>query len=91
MKVVLGFIEILAAWKFFSATIQGVELGGVITREVIFAIWGITLVIMALYLLGKVKFPHDSPLEKIGAGRVTLVGVTLLCAAACFWAVAGKR
>lgn len=91
VKGVLGFIEILAAWKFFSATINGWGLDSIISREVIYAIWGITLLAMALYLVGKIRFPHDAPLRKIGAGRITLVFLSVLGAAACFWAVAGKR
>ena len=91
VKGVLGFIELIAAWKFFSATIGGFSLDTIISREVIFAIWGITLVVMAFYMLGKIRFPHDSPLKKIGAGRVVLTALILVSAGFCFWAVAGKR
>ena len=91
VKGILGFIELIAAWKFFSATIGRLGWDAVISREVIFAIWGLTMVAMALYILGKIKFPHDSPLQKIGAGRVVLVMLILAGAGFCFAAVAGHR
>lgn len=90
VKGILGFIEIIAAWKFFSATIGRFGLDSVISREVIYAIWGLLLVAMALYLLGRFRFPHDSPLEKIGAPRVLLSLAFLLLAGFCGWAVAGR-
>jgi thiol:disulfide interchange protein DsbD len=90
VKGILGFIEIIAAWKFFSATIGRFGLDSVISREVIYAIWGLLLIAMSLYLLGRFRFPHDSPLEKIGAPRVLLALVFLVLAGLCGWAVAGK-
>ncbi len=91
VKGILGFVELLAAWKFLSATIGRTGLDVVISREVIYGIWGVTLLLMTLYLFGKVRFPHDPPLRKIGAGRVLLAMVFLICAAFCFWAITGKR
>jgi DsbC/DsbD-like thiol-disulfide interchange protein/cytochrome c biogenesis protein CcdA len=91
VKGILGFIELLAAWKFFSATIGRLGWDAVISREVIFAIWGLTLIAMALYILGRIRFPHDSPLQKIGTGRALLVILSITGAGFCFWAVAGGR
>ena len=56
VKVVLGFIELLAAWKFFSAVATYWRFGHIVNREVIMAIWGLTLVAMALNLIGKLRF-----------------------------------
>ncbi len=89
VKGVLGFVELIAAWKFFSATIGRWRLDSVISREVIFAIWGVLLLAMGLYLLGKIRFPHDSPLQRIGAPRVVLVLLCVVSAGFCLWAVAG--
>ena len=91
VKVVLGFIELLAAWKFFSAVATYWRFGDIVNREVIMAIWGLTLVAMALNLVGKLRFPHDSPVKSISGGRGVLLLVTLLGAGSCFYATTGWR
>ncbi len=91
VKVVLGFIELLAAWKFFSAVATYWRFGHIVNREVIMAIWGLTLVAMALNIIGKLRFPHDSPVKSISAGRGGLLLLTLLGAGSCFYAVTGWR
>ncbi|OUU24472.1 MAG: hypothetical protein CBC13_03480 [Planctomycetia bacterium TMED53] len=91
VKVVLGFIELLAAWKFFSAVATYWRFGHIVNREVIMAIWGLTLAAMALNLIGKLRFPHDSPVKSISMGRGLLLLLTLLGAGSCFYAVTGWR
>ena len=91
VKVILGFVELLAAWKFFSAVAVYFHLESVVTREVIFAIWGVTLLLMAANLIGKLRFPHDVPVTSIGFGRGVLLLLTLVCCGWCFAAVNGVR
>jgi thiol:disulfide interchange protein DsbD len=70
VKVVLGFIELALALKFLSNA-DLVEHWGILKREVFIAIWIIIGIGLALYLFGKIKFPHDSPLQKLSKGRIT--------------------
>ncbi|BAO76505.1 cytochrome c-type biogenesis protein DsbD, protein-disulfide reductase [Winogradskyella sp. PG-2] len=70
VKVVLGFIELALALKFLSNA-DLVEHWGLLKREVFIALWIIIGIGLALYLFGKIKFPHDSPLQKLSKGRIT--------------------
>jgi len=69
VKVVLGFIEVGLALKFLSNA-DLVEQWGLIKRETFLIIWIILLVGLGLYLLGKIKFPHDSPIAKLSKTRI---------------------
>jgi len=70
VKVVLGFIELALALKFLSNA-DLVEHWGILKREIFIGLWIIIGAGLALYLFGKIKFPHDGPLQKLGKGRVT--------------------
>ncbi|MFM1828572.1 MAG: hypothetical protein RL624_813 [Bacteroidota bacterium] len=63
VKVTFGFIELALAFKFLSnADLQkGWRL---LDREIFIAIWVVIAIILALYLLGKIRFSHDSDLPK---------------------------
>ncbi|MCA0132883.1 protein-disulfide reductase DsbD family protein [Winogradskyella alexanderae] len=69
VKVVLGFIELALALKFLSNA-DLVEHWGLLKREVFIGSWILIGVGLILYLFGKIKFPHDGPLQKLGKGRV---------------------
>ncbi|MBA2501015.1 MAG: thioredoxin family protein [Chitinophagaceae bacterium] len=72
VKVVLGFLELAMAVKFFSNA-DLVKQWGLLPREIFMAIWiGIGLAIV-LYLSGFIRFPHDSKLQKISASRWTFI------------------
>ncbi|MDT0559607.1 protein-disulfide reductase DsbD family protein [Ichthyenterobacterium sp. W332] len=70
VKVVLGFIELALALKFLSNA-DLVEHWGLLKREIFIGLWIIIGIGLVLYLFGKIKFPHDSPLLKLGKGRIT--------------------
>lgn len=70
VKVVLGFLELALALKFLSNA-DLVEHWGILKREVFIGIWIIIGIGLVLYLFGKIKFPHDGPLQKLGKGRIT--------------------
>ncbi len=63
VKVVLGFIEIALALKFLSNA-DLVKHWGLLKREVFIGLWIIIGIGLILYLLGKIKFPHDGPFKK---------------------------
>ena len=68
VKVVLGLIELALALKFLSA----VDLAyhwDLLSREWFVAIWFVLFLVMGVYLLGKIRFSHDSPVEKLSVPR----------------------
>ena len=60
VKVVLGFIEVALAFKFLSNA-DLVSHWGLLKREIFFAIWAVCSLGVFIYLMGWLKFPHDSP------------------------------
>ena len=72
VKVVLGFIEIALGLKFLSVADQTYH-WHILDREVYLAIWIVVFSLLGLYLLGKIRFKYDSPLEYLSVGRLALV------------------
>ncbi len=68
VKVILGFLEVALAIKFLSNA-DMVEQWGLIKRETFFVLWFIIGALTVLYLIGNIKFPHDSKLLKISKMR----------------------
>lgn len=75
VKVVLGFLELALALKFLSIADQ-VYHWGILDRDVFLAIWIAIFSLLAVYLLGGIRLPHDSPLEKISVSRLLLAVLT---------------
>lgn len=71
VKVSLGFLELALAFKFLSNADLVLQLH-LLEREVFLAIWIAIFGTWALYLLGKIATPHDSPLTHISVGRLSL-------------------
>ncbi|HEY8735368.1 MAG TPA: cytochrome c biogenesis protein CcdA [Puia sp.] len=69
VKVVLGFLELAMAIKFLSNA-DLVEQWGLVKREIFIGFWVIIGILITLYLLGKIRFPHDSPVEKYSTPRI---------------------
>jgi thiol:disulfide interchange protein DsbD len=79
VKVVLGLLELALALKFLS----GVDLAyhwGILTREVFVAIWVVLFFIIGFYLLGKLKFAHDSNVERLSVTRFMFALTALIFA-----------
>ena len=72
VKVVLGFIEIALGLKFLSTADQTYH-WHLLDREVYLAIWIVCFTLLGLYLMGKIRFKNDSPLEYISVGRLVLI------------------
>jgi len=70
VKVVLGFIELALALKFLSNA-DLVKHWGILKIEPFLGLWMLIFLGLGLYAFGLIKFPHDSPKAKLGAGRVT--------------------
>ncbi len=75
VKVILGFIEIALGLKFLSMADQTYH-WGILDREVYLAIWIVVFTLMGFYLLGKLKFAHDSDLPFIKVPRLFMAILT---------------
>lgn len=75
VKVVLGFIEIALGFKFLMVADQTYH-WGILDREVYIAIWVTVFTLQGLYLMGKIKFAHDSDLPYIGVPRLIFIIAT---------------
>ena len=75
VKVVLGFVELALGLKFLSVADQTYH-WGLLDREVYLAIWIVIFTLLGLYLLGKIRFEHDEPVEHLTVPRLALsIGV----------------
>ncbi|RZK23015.1 MAG: disulfide bond formation protein DsbD [Hymenobacter sp.] len=71
VKVVLGFVELMLALKFLSM----VDLAyhwGILTRDVYLVLWIVLSALLGLYLLGRYRLSHDSPLDHLSVGRLLM-------------------
>lgn len=62
VKVVLAFLELALSLKFLSVADLAYS-WGILDREVFIALWIVIFFLLGVYLLGKIRFPHDSPKE----------------------------
>ncbi len=72
VKVVLGFIMLAFSMKFLM-TIDSVYSFKLLSRDIFLSIWIVIFTLLGLYLLGKIRFSHDSELPYIGTLRLFLV------------------
>jgi len=71
IKVTMGFLELGAAMKFLSNS-DLVWQWGIFTKQVVLSVWIIISFMMGIYLIGKIKLPHDSDIDYIGVPRLVL-------------------
>jgi thiol:disulfide interchange protein DsbD len=76
VKVVLGFIELALALKFLSNA-DLVMQWHLIERETFFLIWTLLGAATFAYLMGWIRFPHDSPIKKLSTPRMIFAGIFL--------------
>lgn len=75
IKVILGFVELALSLKFLSIADQ-VYHWNLLDREIYIAIWIAVFTVLGVYLLGKLKLPHDSDVPNTSVPRLILA----LCA-----------
>lgn len=75
VKVVLGFIELALGLKFLSVADQTYH-WGLLDRETYIALWVVIFFLLGLYLLGKLKFAHDSDTKYVSVKRLFLSIIT---------------
>jgi len=71
VKVVLAFLILAIGMKYLL--VPNVALNWGITREVYLAIWIVLFTLLGFYLLGKIRFSHDSPVNHVSVPRLLLV------------------
>lgn len=76
VKVTLGFIELAFALKFLSNVDMAYH-WGILDREVFIGLWIIIFAMLGFYLLGKLRFSHDSEVKHISVTRLFLSIITL--------------
>jgi len=85
VKVVLGLLEIAFSLKFLSTSdLVGLHIKflhfhingpmGILKREIFIALWIVIFAIIGLYLIGKIKFHHDSELKHVSVTRL-MIGI----------------
>lgn len=85
VKVMLGFVVIAASTKFFSNA-DLVWGWGVLTRDLVLAIWVAVSLLMMAYILGMFRFEQDAPVKHVGLVRLAL---GLVCGTLAFWLASG--
>lgn len=68
VKVVLGFLELALALKFLSVAdmTNGWDF---LKYELFMGLWVVIFIAMTIYLFGKIRFPHDSPVKTLSGTR----------------------
>ncbi|MCA1756809.1 MAG: thioredoxin family protein [Bacteroidales bacterium] len=74
VKVVLGFLMVAFGLKFLSI-IDAVYGLGFMGRDIFLAIWIVLFSLLGLYLMGRIRFAHDSKLDHIGVFRLLMIVV----------------
>lgn len=75
VKVVLGFIELILSLKFLS--VADLAYGWrILDREVFVSIWIVLFVLLGIYLLGKLRFSHDSEQKHTSVGGFFLAVIS---------------
>jgi thiol:disulfide interchange protein len=72
VKVILGFLMLAFSMKFLM-TIDSVYSFNILSRDIYLAVWIVIFTLMGLYLMGKIKFAHDSDLPYIGTFRIFMI------------------
>lgn len=75
VKVVLGFLELALGLKFLSIADQTYH-WGLLDREIYLALWIVIFFLMGLYLMGKIKFAHDSDVKFLSVPRLMFSIIT---------------
>ncbi|OFX84351.1 MAG: hypothetical protein A2W99_01125 [Bacteroidetes bacterium GWF2_33_16] len=75
VKVVLGFIILAFSLKFIANIDQAYHFG-ILSRDVFIAIWIVLFILLGFYLLGKIKFSHDSDLKHVSVFRLLVAIVS---------------
>ncbi len=90
VKVVLGFVELIFAIKFLSNA-DMVAHWGILKRETFLALWAMLGAGIFIYLIGLLRFPHDSGKLKLSPVRISAAAVALLFTVYAVYGIAGNN
>lgn len=76
VKVILGFLELALALKFLSVADLAYH-WGILDREVFLVLWIVIFAMLGFYLLGKIRFPHDSEVKTLSVFRLFTAIISL--------------
>ena len=85
VKVILGFLELALAFKFLSVA-DMTNHWNFLKYELFMGLWVLIFFLMSLYMFGLIKFPHDSPVRKLGIPRL---GFALIVSAFTIYLITG--
>jgi len=88
VKVVLGFLVLAFGMKFLSSMDQSYHLG-IFSREIYLAIWLVISVLLGFYLLGKIRFAHDSEIQTVSVPRLLMAMASFVFAIYLFTGIFG--
>jgi thiol:disulfide interchange protein len=73
VKVVMGFVELAAAFGFFRSAevyLRGKEPTVIFTYDLVLGMWVALSIVCGVYLLGLFRLSHDTPHEHLGVPRL---------------------
>lgn len=79
VKVFLGFIVVAFSLKFLVNIDQAYHTN-ILSRDMFLAIWIVLAILLGLYILGKIRFAHDSVVEHVSFQRIVLAGASFVFA-----------
>jgi thiol:disulfide interchange protein len=88
VKVVLGFMVLAFGMKFLSSIDQSYHLG-IFSREIYLSIWFVIAVLLGMYLLGKIKFAHDSDMPYVSVPGLLMAMASFVFAVYLFTGIFG--
>ena len=88
VKIVFAFIMLAFSFYFLSYADKGLGLN-IITRDVFLCIWIVLFALTGYYLLGKIKFAHDSEVHYIGVMRLSIATASFVFALYLFTGLLG--
>lgn len=78
LKVTLAIVELAFAFKFLSVADQAYQ-WNILTRDIFLIIWILLFIVLALYMLGLIKFPIDGGnKQKVTKGRICVAILSVL-------------
>ncbi len=90
VKVVMGFVILAFSLKYFSNIDQNYHLG-ILSRDLYIGIWVVIFIMMGIYLLGKIRFSHDSEVPHVGFFRLMLAMTSFVIAIYLFPGIFGAN
>ena len=90
VKKVLGFIELIFAFKFLSNA-DLVSHWGIFPREIFLGVWAVIGVVLFLFLIGRLNLPHTTPIKNFSPLRITTVVLALAFAVYSAYGIPGNE